>query len=419
MFFVSYSSADGLGGYIHKLFSDLDQKVAQLLGIGATSGAFIDRRSIRTGEDWEKIISASLRNVKVFVCIYSPNYFRVQSREPNYCAKELFSFVRRYSSKSPFDEVDGIKRLTDPQNLFPILWVGASDLIGMGLPPPILKTIEYHLSGLDNPKLADKYLKDGLEPLLRSNRPAYRSILTAIGRQIRDRIKSGKEPPEVNDLAWSESEDSFYFNGTTTTTLTLIGSVGHNTIRAKLEDNLGPRHLLLINFYRNRSSKLNDTIAFLYECAASARYVVTSLSFDQDDKNFAYELNWTLTEASRANWSVVILLEPDVYNRWENSEISATLLTSAWLGGLLIWNQGDATLRQDIRSNLLAASGGRICLREVADHTQETLRSDFLGLLGDIAQRLLASGQVFRERPDNDGPERRPTLVNTAGRPND
>ena len=203
MFFISYSSADGLGGYIQKLSDDLDQKVAQLLGLGATCGAFIDKRSIRPGEDWENVVRAGLKRAKVFVCVYSPNYFRIQSREPNYCAKELFAFLRRYS-RSPFADVDGIRRLTDPQNLFPILWIGAPDLAKMGMPPPILKAIEYQLSGLDNSKLADKYFKDGLEPLLRSNRPAHRAILTEIARQIRDRIKSGNQPPDANELAWME-----------------------------------------------------------------------------------------------------------------------------------------------------------------------------------------------------------------------
>lgn len=416
MFFVSYSSADGLGGYVQRLFNDLDQKVAQLLGLGATCGAFLDKRSIRAGDDWENVISTGLKRTKVFVCVYSPNYFGIQSPEPNYCAKELFAFLRRYS-RSPFVDADGARRLIDPQNLFPILWIGAPDLAKMGMPPPILKALQYQLCGLDNPKLADKYLKDGLEPLLRSNKTAYRTIVTEIGRQIRDRIRFGNPPPEVNELAWAESEDSFYLEKALQPVSPAMSSAGHDAILASLDHNLGPQQVVLLTFDADDLSQPMKIAQSLCEIAASAGYVAKALAFDRKAENVADDLCRTLAEANKANWSVVVLVDSNSDRQWSAPFVKAALEKSSWPAGLLVRGGEYPAGWQNTMRDLLPAGGGTLCSRQIADDSAKTLRLEFLGLLEDLAQKIVASGHIYRPRPDNDGPERRPTLVNTSGKP--
>jgi hypothetical protein len=60
MFFLSYSSADGIA-WIEAFFADLHKEVAQLLARGDSCDAFIATRSIQTGENWNEKISDYLK----------------------------------------------------------------------------------------------------------------------------------------------------------------------------------------------------------------------------------------------------------------------------------------------------------------------------------------------------------------------
>ena len=218
----------------------------------------------------------------------------------------------------------------------------------------------------------------------------------------------------MNSHGWS-SEDSFYLDKAMPSTLPATSSTSHEAILARLDCNLGPQQVLLITFGGNGLSYPNQTIEFLREAAASAGYVATALSFDRTAENFADELDWILAEGNKANWSVVVLIDLEAESYRVNSHLQVAFEKNAWPAGLLIRAQQDATSCQTMMRDLLAAGGGNICSRQVADDTAEMLRSEFLGLLEDVAQKILAAATSFVSAPKTMGPsEGRPLQTRPA-----
>jgi len=133
MFFLSYSSADEIK-FIQKFFEDLGNKVAGLLPEGESYPPFLDRRSIRTGDDWEREIKDGLVKAKVLICVYPPRYFMRHGKGPNFCAREVLAFVKRHR-QIRFEEEKGERVIRESNVLIPIFWCGKSDLEALDLPP--------------------------------------------------------------------------------------------------------------------------------------------------------------------------------------------------------------------------------------------------------------------------------------------
>ena len=104
--FWSYVQEDdnGDGGRILDLVGDLRAQYKMRTAEGLE--LFVDRESIRWGEEWEKLIGDAIAGTTFFIPIITPSYFR-----SNPCRQELLKFVR---------EAD---RLGLQQLLMPVYWV--------------------------------------------------------------------------------------------------------------------------------------------------------------------------------------------------------------------------------------------------------------------------------------------------------
>src|SRR5271170_6694204 len=110
MIFMSYSSREEKK-WVDRFAEDLAREVRDLLGGRTKYGViFVDRLSISTGEVWNKKIAKEITTIKVFICLFSANYFRKGASTPNYCAKEVFAFVNRYPEPR-FGESKGKKAI--------------------------------------------------------------------------------------------------------------------------------------------------------------------------------------------------------------------------------------------------------------------------------------------------------------------
>ena len=405
MFFISYSSSDG-SAYLRRFFKDLDEKVAQLLGLGTTCEAFIDKSGIKTGEDWSKTVGHHIQKVKVLVCIYSPNYFSPKSRHAkSYCAKELFAFVQRHPSFR-LEVANGSPLFSNTKNLVPILWYGRPDLNMLGMPPPLLKHVQDDLNKLEDSKLAAEYRKEGLvkfAPFPRKEK--YQNLLRVIARQIVEYALSDDAPPPGPDLSDIEHiSGSFWYDHGPVLSLREI-------INSRLAEHLGPQHILVIAIYDDRSTKMDGHLEVILETTVRAKLKITDVTLVQTDPGFREDLIWALTAANDANWPVVIVAAPDTRAQWSASTTKSILDEGNWLVGILSRRDNSSNLQQDVSD---AGNEGRICHRDFGTGDANDLRTNFLALVNELTQKILLGGQVFRQSPENDGPVRKPLLTNVV-----
>jgi hypothetical protein len=122
-FFFSHARQDRLmrRSYLDKLFRDLTEAAAQLAGEDLNELkrknqqlGVIDTEQVLQGENWDKKLGDRLRDVKVFVAIITPLYYK----RPN-CGRELFAFLKRSEKLN----VDSNGALTDAENVLLIRWV--------------------------------------------------------------------------------------------------------------------------------------------------------------------------------------------------------------------------------------------------------------------------------------------------------
>src|SRR4051812_3184763 len=167
-FFISYSRGD-FNRYLERFFSDLMESVAGLLDVSIDDVAFIDRANVLTGDDWNKKISRAAQVSNVLVCIYSPRYFSV-NRSHEYCAKEFAAFLMRHDSLSYERYYDGkshVVGITGVRNIIPILWYSEKELEESGgLPPAVVRTIQYSISGIAS-DIANTYMSKGMKEITR------------------------------------------------------------------------------------------------------------------------------------------------------------------------------------------------------------------------------------------------------------
>jgi hypothetical protein len=208
MIFMSYSSKEEKK-WVDVFSEDLAKEVRDLFGRTEYGAVFVDRLSISTGEDWNERIEAEIYATKVLICLFSPNYFKKGAIAPNYCAKEVFTFINRYPEPR-FGESRGKKAIIGINNIIPILWRSEGDLKAIGLPPPLFDYIHYKLKITDQ-KMADKYLQLGLNWLTRQKGPTYRAIVTYFARTIRDRIISNEGSSTVSGSTRKGTAESTFF----------------------------------------------------------------------------------------------------------------------------------------------------------------------------------------------------------------
>src|SRR4030095_6944893 len=72
---------------------------------------FVDRTSVKAGEDCPDTLAEALRTTQTMVCLYSPSFFRSE-----HCGKEMQVLLKR---RRAYADAHGGKK---PSNIIPVIW---------------------------------------------------------------------------------------------------------------------------------------------------------------------------------------------------------------------------------------------------------------------------------------------------------
>jgi hypothetical protein len=189
-FFFSYSRGTRRkreDPYLKRFVNDLREQVSELVNVDADKVGFRDVDNLKEGDDWKAGISLNARRSHALICLYSTRFFD-QNRHHEYCGKELAVFLKRCNAQYCRDN-GGEAQFRSFRNIFPVLWIGETDLGAAKLPPYAVRAIQYTSED-------DEYRANGLKWMLKKKRTAYHDIILKLGRLIRDSTKPPLPPLE-------------------------------------------------------------------------------------------------------------------------------------------------------------------------------------------------------------------------------
>jgi FxsC-like protein len=150
-FYLSYARGDA-SPYLEQFYKDLESEVRNRSGLSSRQPVgFYDARDIQLGNDWPEETAKALQNSRVFVPLFSPNYFN-----SDYCGKEFQYFLDRHQAASSA----AYPEQAVAAQILPVLWVSSPNPL-----PPAAAAIQY----LDN-SMPESYGHEGLYYLLRLQR---------------------------------------------------------------------------------------------------------------------------------------------------------------------------------------------------------------------------------------------------------
>ncbi|MGW1753066.1 TIR-like protein FxsC [Streptomyces mirabilis] len=212
-----------------RLYRDLCEEISRLTEVDPAGVGFIDQR-LSSGEVWSDEVSAALASCQVFVPLYSPRYFRLES-----CGKEWYAFAQRVG------RYEMTNRGTT-KAIVPVLWIP----VPHAEIPEVARSLQY-----DGEEFEEEYRAQGLYGLIKMSRfrEQYKHTVFRLARHIVDAAESIDMPP-ADPLPYETISSAF------------------DPGRAR-EIQLTPadRHILLRNvalIYRNQSSahQLLEAIGF-------------------------------------------------------------------------------------------------------------------------------------------------------------
>jgi hypothetical protein len=412
MIFMSYSSKEEKK-WVDVFSEDLAKEVRDLFGRTEYGAVFVDRLSISTGEDWNERIEAEIYATKVLICLFSPNYFKKGAIAPNYCAKEVFTFINRYPEPR-FGESRGKKAIIGINNIIPILWRSEGDLKAIGLPPPLFDYIHYKLKITDQ-KMADKYLQLGLNWLTRQKGPTYRAIVTYFARTIRDRIISNEGSSTVSGSTRKGTAESTFFVDGDELSTQITGAA--QEISRIISSSSGPQRIIVIETAKNEIEERQLLRNALHTSVYFEKIRTDFVCFDFREGSFSAELSNALTEATNSNCITIVTIDCDQIVDTALTLLHATLAGKLWTGGVLLMANKSATTAS-LRSDFASFGAGRISVRSAALSESDRVQTEFRSLVADVTQKILATGQVLQDVPQNGGPEHKPLLQNVTSSSN-
>jgi FxsC-like protein len=129
-FFFSYAHEDNLPDsngkrWVKKFYDDLSNEVSRKASLPANEVSFFDEEAIRLGTKWPGELFEGIQTAKIFVCLYSPTYFK----KP-FCGKEWTIFNHR---RQAYAQKYGVK---EPELIIPVLWE-KEIYVSRNLPAPL------------------------------------------------------------------------------------------------------------------------------------------------------------------------------------------------------------------------------------------------------------------------------------------
>ena len=405
-FFLSYSRKDAPDGFLSKFYDDLCRELPIRGGPAldpAKSIGFLDKDQ-QPGINWATNTSEALGSCKVFVPVYSPNYF-----SSSYCGKEWNAFSRRLA-------VHQKTHGTAPACIVPCLWVKLLED-----PPQATRFIQD-----TRDKFGSEYQEDGLRFLmqLKDNKSKYEDFLVKFTYML---VTAGTQPSldPLFGIDLLTEEDAFVVNARpvkeaqnrfaeakgikrVTFVVAAAGRDEMEGIRATVDvygddwADWRPYHPLC-----------PDPIVLRAQTVAGAQRMISR--FDPVDEDL-FEL---LGKAQERNEVVVVIVDPWALGLAEYKRILKRLdgLRYRTTAVVVPWESADA-IEAKVRDALY------LCMANWAESDEHAFRQDirsieeFEKILGqvmiEIRSRILRRAEVAR-RVQEEGPRSRPILANPTG----
>ncbi|HEX6471376.1 MAG TPA: TIR-like protein FxsC [Streptosporangiaceae bacterium] len=145
-----------------KFYHDLCADISQLTG--SESPGYMDQQRLMIGAEWPSDLTQALATCRVFMPIYSPQYFNSE-----YCGKEWTIFNRRVERHA--------RGGPSPRVIIPAMWT-AMELTDL---PEFARFVQYHQADLPA-----HYLRQGLYGIMKLGRyrEAYKETVLCLARAI-------------------------------------------------------------------------------------------------------------------------------------------------------------------------------------------------------------------------------------------
>lgn len=405
-FFLSYSRKDAPDGFLSQFFDDLCLELPIRGGPGVDSAdpiGFLDKDQL-PGTNWATNTGEALGTCKIFVPVYSPNYFN-----SSYCGKEWHAFSRRLAIHQ---KAHG----TVPACILPCLWVKLLEES-----PQATRLIQD-----TRDKFGSEYREFGLRFLmqLKDNESKYREFLIKFTDML---VTAGRQQSldPMGGISLLTEEDAFAVESGPTKAsqnrvagATAIKRVTFVVAAAGRDEMKVVRTTVDVygdDFidWRPYHPLCPDTIALRAQAVAGAQHMIARFDPIDDD------LFGLLEKAQKRNELVVVIVDPWAVGLVEYKCILNKLdrLRYRTTAVVVPWESAD-TIEAKVRDALY------LCLENWVESGEQVFRQDifsmeeFEKILGqvmiEIRSRILRRAEVAR-RVQDDGPMSRPILANPAG----
>jgi FxsC-like protein len=405
-FFLSYSRKDAPDGFLYKFYDDLCRELPIRGGpaVGPVDSiGFLDRDQ-QPGINWASATSEALATCKVFVPVYSPNYF-----SSSYCGKEWHAFSRRLAIHEKTHD-------NALASIVPCRWVRLLEE-----PPQVTRFIQD-----TRDQFGSEYRGDGLRFLmqLKENESKYKDFLVKFTYMlVAAGARQSLDPLAGIDLLTEVDAFAVEAKPVKTAENRFAREIGmkHVTfvVAAASRDEMeGIRATVDVygddwTDWRPYHPSCPDPIVLRAQGVAGAQRMIAR--FDP----IGEELFQLLERAQERNEVVVIIVDPwavglDEYRRLLKKLDSLRFRTTAVV---VPWEPAD-TIEAKVRDALY------LCLANWAESGEPAFRQDirsieeFEKILGqvmiEIRSRILRWAEVAR-RVQEEGPRTRPILANPAG----
>ena len=404
-FFLSYSRRDAPGGFLSQFYDDLCRELSIRGGPAIDpddSVGFLDTDQ-RPGINWATNTGDALGTCKVFVPVYSPNYFNSP-----YCGKEWHAFSRRLASHQRAYSAA-------PASIVPCLWVKLLEE-----PPRAARFIQD-----TRDKFCSEYHEFGLRFLmqLKDNESKYREFLVKFTNML---VSAGRRqiPDPLSGISLLEEEDAFAVDVRPADTARnrFVGATGTKRVTfmvaaASCDEMEMIRATLEVygddwTDWRPYYPPCPDPIALRAQNVAHGQRMFSR--FETVGENL-FEL---LEKAQENNELVVLIVDPWVVgvSRYKGILKKLDGLRYRTTAVLVPWEAAER-IEEKVRNALY------LCLANWVESGESTFRQDigsmeeFEKILGqvmiEIRSRILRRAEVAR-RVQEDGAQPRPILANPA-----
>jgi FxsC-like protein len=321
--------------WITQLYEALGEHIRQLIDLlpGSKPG-FMDRQ-LWQGQEWPWRLSHALATCRVFVPLYSRQYFKSE-----HCGKEWFAFHRRALNHAASNGVGRVEAIV------PALWTPVRD----GRFPEAARSVRFRPEDF-----GQLYAEHGFYGIMKVNRwrDAYDEAVYLLARRIVDAAEASPVQPEAA-VQYESLPAAFGGEGGTGPGDKLLRVTVVAPRRDELPDGRDP------SYYGRDAGEWNPyrqgSVRSLADYAAD---LARSLSFTPDVGDlFQHEAE--LLGGERPSGPEVLLIDPWAVMQLECREILRRLdpLDKPWVQVVVVWNRQDTQLQAEaekVRSALEAA----------------------------------------------------------------